>query len=133
MRPPTSLGSGGCWRCPRSISGVHSGPPHPLGGRELRRYWIAPAIVAAALAAVMLDNETGLRTWLRLRGDLRAAEARIETLRGEITALEEETEALQSDPLAIESAIREDLHLARPGETVVRLLSDTKPTDSLTK
>ena len=98
-----------------------------LGGRDLRRYWIAPAIVAVALAAVMLDSETGLRSWLRLRGDLRAAEARIETLQQEITTLEEETEALRSDPLAIESAIREDLHLARPGETVVRLLSDTSP------
>jgi cell division protein FtsB len=93
----------------------------------VRRYWIAPAIVAAALAAVMLDSEAGFRTWLRLRGDLRAAEARIETLRGEITALEAETEALRNDPLAIETAIREDLHLARPGETVVRLLSDTNP------
>jgi cell division protein FtsB len=75
----------------------------------------------------MLDSETGLRSWFRLRGDLRAAEARIETLREEIAALAEETEALRSDPLAIESAIREDLHLARPGETVVKLLSDTNP------
>ena len=98
-----------------------------LGGRELRRYWIAPAIVAAAFAAVMLDSEAGFRTWLRLRGDLRAAEARIQALQEEITVLEEETEALRSDPLAIESAIREDLHLARPGETVVRLLGDTSP------
>ena len=98
-----------------------------MGGRELRHYWIAPAIVAAALAAAMLDGEAGLRTWLRLRGDLRAAEARIETLRGEIEALEDETEALRSDPFAIEAAIREDLHLARPGETVVRLLGETSP------
>jgi cell division protein FtsB len=93
----------------------------------LRRYWIAPAIVAAALAAVTIDSEAGFRAWLRLRQDLRAAEARIDALRGEITALEKEAEALRSDPLAIESAIREDLHLARPGETVVILLSDTTP------
>ena len=73
----------------------------------------------------MIDSESGLRSWLRLRGDLRAAEARIETLRSQITSLEEETEALRSDPIAIESAIREDLHLARPGETVVRLLGGT--------
>jgi cell division protein FtsB len=98
-----------------------------LGGRELRRYWIAPAIVAGALAAAMLDSEAGFRTWLRLTGDLRAAEARIEALRDEIAALEEEAKALRDDPLAIESAIREDLHLARPGETVVRLLDDTNP------
>ena len=35
--------------------------------------------------------------------------------------------AMKNLPLAIESAIREDLHLARPGETVVRLLSDANP------
>ena len=98
-----------------------------MGGRDLRHFWIAPAIVAAALAAAMLDGEAGLRTWLRLRGDLRAAETRIETLRSEITTLEEETEALRSDPLAIEAAIRKDLHLARPGETVIRLLDGTNP------
>lgn len=72
----------------------------------------------------MLDSEAGLRTWLRLKGDLREAEARIETLRDEIATLEEETEALRGDPFALESAIREDLHLARPGETVVRLIGD---------
>jgi cell division protein FtsB len=96
-----------------------------LGGRELRRYWIAAAIIAAALAAAMIDSEAGVRSWLRLRGDLWAAEARIEAIRDEIAASEEEAEALRSDPVAIESAIREDLQLARPGETVVRLLGDT--------
>jgi cell division protein FtsB len=90
----------------------------------LRRHWIAAAIVFAALAAVMLDSEAGLRTWLRLKGDLRESEARIERLREEIAALEEGTEALRSDPFALESAIREDLHLARPGETVVTLVGD---------
>jgi cell division protein FtsB len=98
-----------------------------LGGRELKRYWIAPAIIAAALGLVMIDSEAGIRSWLRLRGDLRAAAARIDTLREQIGALEAETEALRSDPIAIESAIREDLHLARPGETVVRLIDDTNP------
>jgi cell division protein FtsB len=85
------------------------------------------ALVAVALAAAMFNDEAGLRSWLRLRGDLRAAEARIAALRAEITALEAETETLRNDPLAIETAIREDLHLARPGETVVRLLDDTTP------
>jgi cell division protein FtsB len=98
-----------------------------LGGRELRHYWILPAIVALVLAAAMLDGEAGLGTWLRLRGDLRAAEARIETLRDEIAVLEDETESLRSDSFAIEAAIREDLHLARPGETVVRLLGEPSP------
>lgn len=98
-----------------------------MGGRELKRYWIAPAIIAAALGLVTIDSEAGLRSWLRLREDLRAAEARIGALRKQIEALEAETEALRSDPIAIESAIREDLLLARPGEVVVRLIDETSP------
>jgi cell division protein FtsB len=79
------------------------------------------------LAVAMLDGEAGFRTWLRLKGDLRAAQSRIEALRAEIAVLEEEAEALRNDRFAIESAIREDLQLARPGETVVRLIDDTTP------
>jgi cell division protein FtsB len=75
----------------------------------------------------MLDSEAGLRSWLRLRGDLREAETRIEALRDEIATLEEETEALRSDSFTLESAIRKDLHLARSGETVVRLLGEPSP------
>jgi cell division protein FtsB len=45
-------------------------------------------------------------------------EARIESREGEAAAL-------RSDPLALERAIREDLGLARPGETVVRGLGGT--------
>jgi cell division protein FtsB len=38
----------------------------------------------------------------------------------ETHALRAEIEALESQPFALERAIREDLELARPGETVVR-------------
>jgi cell division protein FtsB len=93
----------------------------------VRRYWLAPAIVVAALAVAMLDSQAGFRTWLRLRGDLRAAEGRIEALRDEITALEREAAALESDPFAIEAAIREDLQLARTGETVIHLVDEASP------
>jgi len=82
------------------------------------------AIPAAALAAAgwsAVDESSGLPTWRRLREDLSAARARIEILRGDVEALRREAEALEGDEFALECAIREDLGLARPGESVVRL------------
>ena len=55
-----------------------------------------------------------------MRADLAASNTRIEEIRGEIRALRRDAVVLENDAFAIESAIREDLKLARPGETVVR-------------
>lgn len=82
--------------------------------------WI-PVLALLAAGASTLDERTGLPAWRRLREDLTAATARIEGLRGEIASLRAEAVALESDPFAVERAIREDLGLARPGESVVRL------------
>lgn len=85
------------------------------------RLWIVPAVLVAALAAAWLDDEAGLRAWVRLEGDLAAAEGRMGALRAEIEELERRAEALAEDPFAQEAAVRAELGLARPGETVVRL------------
>jgi cell division protein FtsB len=73
------------------------------------------------VAWAAFDERSGLPAWQRLRADLASARARIEVLRGDIEALRGEAEALEGDPFALERAIREDLGLARPGESVVRL------------
>ena len=85
-----------------------------------RLLWI-PVLVLLAAGASTLDERTGIPAWQRLRADLAAATARIGDLRVEIAALRDEAQALESDPFAVERAIREDLGLARPGESVVRL------------
>ena len=82
--------------------------------------WI-PALTGAALAIAVLDGDSGLGTWLRLRADLAAAESRIAELRDQTEALERRAEALENDEFAIERAIREDLEYARRGETLLRL------------
>ena len=82
---------------------------------------LALGVVAVSVFATLRDDESGLRAWWALRGDLRAAEARIERLRGEVADLERHRGGLAEDPFALERAIRERLELARPGETVVRL------------
>jgi cell division protein FtsB len=86
----------------------------------LRLIWI-PALGLAAVGWAAVDERSGLPAWQRLRADLTAARARIEILRGDLEALRREAEALQGDDFALERAIREDLGLARSGESVVRL------------
>lgn len=88
----------------------------------MRRILIAPALVAVALLYAWVDPEHGIRACARLRGELGRAQQRVATLDGEVEALRAQVAALRDDPLAQEAAIREDLELARPGETVVRIL-----------
>ena len=94
----------------------------------MRAYWLVPAVMAAGLAIVMLDQKSGLPAWLRLRAELTASQARIDALSARAKTLREEIEALERDPFAIERAIREELGLARPGERVVRF-SQPVPVD----
>jgi cell division protein FtsB len=81
---------------------------------------VVAALVAVAIVYATFDHGSGIGTSLRLRGDLRSAEARIEAIRLENAKLRGEAELLEADPFAIERAIREDLKLARPGETILR-------------
>ncbi len=87
----------------------------------MRRFLLIPALVAAVVVYAAFDQDSGLSRWWRLRGELRAAEMRIATARDEVARLTREAKGLEDDPFAIEKAIREDLGLARPGETIVRL------------
>ncbi len=88
---------------------------------------IALAIVASMVGVAVADTNSGVRTWLQVRRDLAVAEARVAALEQRIEAREGATASLKSDPLALETAIREDLGLARPGEIVVRGLDLVTP------
>jgi cell division protein FtsB len=93
----------------------------------MKRVVLALGILAAAGAWAAVDPNSGVRTWWELRGQLREARARAAALRAEVAALEAEAERLQRDPLALEAAIRSDLGLARPGETIVRATPPSNP------
>src|SRR5262249_24138807 len=94
--------------------------------------WLASGVVAMAPGLALTDGESGLRTWLALRGDLRTAQGRIERLRTDVAELEREGGGLTGagEPFALERAIRERLGYARAGETVVRLGSPGESVDA---
>ncbi len=93
----------------------------------MRRLLVALGLVAmVALVAgwALVDRQSGVSAWLGLRHDLATREQRIQTLQHELDTMRGEVKALQSDRFAEERAIREDLELARPGETVVKIPSE---------
>jgi len=86
----------------------------------MKRIALTLGIVLAAAVWAVVDPNAGIRSWWELRGELREATGRAAALRAELTKLEDEARQLREDPLAVESAIRTDLGLARPGEIIVR-------------
>ncbi|HEY5658262.1 MAG TPA: septum formation initiator family protein [Myxococcota bacterium] len=85
--------------------------------------WI-PALAGMVLAVALLDGDSGLGTWLRLRAELADARGRIAGIRDEADSLARQADALEGDDFAIERAIREELEYARSGETLLRLLRE---------
>ena len=79
------------------------------------------ALLAVTLVGAALDEDAGVRHWWHLRNVLADAQRRIAALREETARLHREAERLEAEPFAIERAIREELGLARPGQTLVRL------------
>jgi len=95
----------------------------------VRGILLGALLAAAVLAIAIVDQDSGLRTWLRLRQDLSLSTARVEELRSEVANLDGRVTALREDPFAEERAIREVLGMALPGEVVVRFGSQDWPTN----
>jgi cell division protein FtsB len=93
----------------------------------MRRLALAVAVVLVAALWAVADPHAGIRSWRDLRAQLGQAQSRATALREEVAALEAEADRLEHDPLAVESAIRSDLGLARPGETIVRVVPPSNP------
>lgn len=66
------------------------------------------------------QNKTMREQWLRLDAELKREEARFHQKRAEI-------DALRTDPKAVERLARQQLGLAKPGETVIHF--ETPATD----
>ncbi len=91
-------------------------------GEALRPWLLAPPLAALILAGgwLWLDEEAGLKTWLRLRAEVGRERARVEGLEHERSGLLRRTRKLRSDSLAVETVAREELGMVRPGELVIQ-------------
>ena len=91
----------------------------PEGGSLRKKAWtIFSIIVVLALALGSLFGDRGILFLLAERERATSLARQMEQLRAENRRLAEEIAALGSDPQAIERLAREELALARPGETV---------------
>jgi cell division protein FtsB len=92
----------------------------PRGTHGLRKKatTLFSVIAVIALAVGSLFGDRGILQLLRQRERTEVLAREIETLREENRALAEEILALRRDPAAVERLAREQLGLARPGESV---------------
>jgi len=88
----------------------------------MRAILVASALLV--LAHAVLDEDAGIRQWWHLRAELADARARIEALSREVEELHAEAQQLEEGGFATERAIREELGLVRPGQTLLRLPRD---------
>ena len=82
--------------------------------------WLSVA-VAIASVAYMLFSDTGMVQIVRTRAEASRLMSEVRAAERANRDLHAEIEALRSDPRAIERIAREELMLARPGETVYLL------------
>lgn len=86
----------------------------------MRALAVGMILIAIVVFSALRSEQTGLGIWYELRNDLQGARSRVADLARENEALRREIAALEASPDAVESAIREDLGLVRPGEILVR-------------
>lgn len=82
--------------------------------------WLSVAVALASIA-YMLFSDTGVVQIVRTRAEASRLMSEVHAAEQANRELYAEIEALRSDPRAIERIAREELMLARPGETVYLL------------
>lgn len=87
-------------------------------GLRRKAAMLASMLVLIALLVGSLFGDRGMLHLMVQRERAQALEKEIDQLRAENTRLTEEIRALKTDPRAVERLAREQLGLARPGETV---------------
>lgn len=98
-------------------------PPAETGLRR-KAAFLASLFALVALLVGALFGDRGLLQLFDQQGKAAALEREIQALRGDNLRLAAEIAALRSDPRAIERLAREQLALAREGETVFLIRSE---------
>ena len=86
------------------------------------------ALALVAIGALVLSlagfSASGFLRVSRLNEEIKSLERELVTLRAHSEALAKTIECLRSDPLCIEKSAREDLGMAREGETILKFPSE---------
>jgi cell division protein FtsB len=103
---------------PREDSNARDGKGREAHGLRKKATTLFSIIAVIALVVGSLFGDRGILQLLRQRERTEALARDIEQLREQNRALAEEIAALRRDPASIERLAREELGLARPGESV---------------
>ena len=90
----------------------------------MRRRALALFAVAAVVLSLVGFGASGFMRVSRLNEDIQVLERDLVSLRAHSEALAKTIECLRSDPLCIEKSAREDLGMAREGETILKFPSE---------
>jgi len=78
-------------------------------------------LVSIALIVHEIFGQNGYLALRRQQKELQTLQQQIQQLKQENAQLDKQIKALKSDPAAIERLAREQMHLAKPGETIYTL------------
>jgi cell division protein FtsB len=77
---------------------------------------LAAVAVIGGLAFGFAGGEYGTAHWWRLKTDLAAERAALDSLKAELDSLKQEVRLLERDPATQERVAREEFGMIRPGE-----------------
>lgn len=98
---------------------MHGGAGFGDEGLRKKAAVLFSVILLVALVVGSLFGDRGILQWVRQRDQVESLEGEIRVLEEENRRLAAEILALRTDPRTIERLAREELGLARAGETVV--------------
>ncbi len=88
--------------------------------------WVSGAIILLILFQIFVMRDEGLSSLLQLKQEIRDMEAHISRLEIEKAELESERDRLLNDPDYLERIARERFRMAKPGEKVFHVVTETK-------
>ena len=91
---------------------------------------LGTGLIILAAASALLNDETGIVNWRDLRASLVVSSSRVAILEVQNEALRREIETLEKEPAALDRAIREELDLVLPGESIVYFTDGGESTET---
>mgnify|MGYP002640453955 CR=1 FL=1 len=88
--------------------------------------WISGAIILVVLFQIFVMHDEGLYSLLQLKQEIRDMETHIARLEMEKAELESERDRLLNDPDYLERIARERFRMAKPGEKVFHVVTESK-------